>query len=346
MANNRIFWAVKAAGFAPIGSTSFTPIHGLQSIGITTTFNLEQVFEIGQIQIYENIEDLPDIEVTLEKVLDGYPLMYHLATRGSATATLAGRSTAQTQLALSIFGDVQDSASGTPVAQCVMSGLYVNSLNYSMPVDGNFTESVTLIGTNKVWKASSFTFTGSIFDNTDTPLALSSGLGGVQRRKDFLVGSLLDGSVSILPGGAGGIAGVSSSGTVDDRADGFPAVKLQNVNVSTDFGRDALNQLGRRNPYFRFVNFPTEVTSEFEIISLSGDWTSATEAGVAGNGNNLTEKTILIVTRDGTKLDLGSKNKLSSVTMGGGDATGGNDTVTYTYTNFNVLTVTHPQDPA
>ena len=41
----------------------------------------------------------------------------------------------------------------------------------------------------------------------------------------------------------------------------------------------------------------------------------------------------------GTVIDLGEKNKLSSVSYSGGDTGGGNATVTYSYSNFNVLTV-------
>ncbi len=59
-ANNRIYWACEGVGISPQDSVSFTGVHGLQSVGITTTFNLEQVFEIGQLSIYENIEDIPD----------------------------------------------------------------------------------------------------------------------------------------------------------------------------------------------------------------------------------------------------------------------------------------------
>ena len=44
-------------------------------------------------------------------------------------------------------------------------------------------------------------------------------------------------------------------------------------------------------------------------------------------------------TRNGLGLDLGSKNRLSSVSYGGGDAGGGNATSTYSYTNFNDLDV-------
>jgi len=73
--NNRIFFAIQALGFAPDGVVSssgdpsgFVTAHGVQSVGITTTFNLEQVFELGQLELYENIEGIPDIELTAQKV--------------------------------------------------------------------------------------------------------------------------------------------------------------------------------------------------------------------------------------------------------------------------------------
>ena len=76
--NKRLFWAVQAIGFAPDGSSTFTPAHGVQSLGSNITFNLTEVFELGQISIYDNVEDTPDVEFTIEKLIDGYPLIYHL----------------------------------------------------------------------------------------------------------------------------------------------------------------------------------------------------------------------------------------------------------------------------
>ena len=83
MANNRIFYACQAVALKPMAglNAQYKVAHGVQSVGITTNFNLEQAFELGQIQIYENIEGLPDVEVTMEKLLDGYPLLYHLASQ-------------------------------------------------------------------------------------------------------------------------------------------------------------------------------------------------------------------------------------------------------------------------
>jgi hypothetical protein len=68
---------------------------------------------------------------------------------------------------------------------------------------------------------------------------------------------------------------------------------------------------------------------------------------VLGNGNNLVDETIKVQMLEGLHLDMGTKNKLSSVTHGGGNAGkgGGNVTQTFNYVTFNDLTVQHPADP-
>ena len=74
----RIYFANQQVAFRADGdaaANAWTVAHGVQSVAVTTTFNLEQAFELGQLSIYENIEGVPDIEVTLSKVLDGYPLL-------------------------------------------------------------------------------------------------------------------------------------------------------------------------------------------------------------------------------------------------------------------------------
>ena len=74
--NNRIYYAIQQVklGFGDNKQV----VHGLQSAGITTNFNLEQVFEMGQLAIYQNVENIPEIEVTLNKVLDGAKIQLYL----------------------------------------------------------------------------------------------------------------------------------------------------------------------------------------------------------------------------------------------------------------------------
>jgi len=366
MPNKRIYYAVHAVAFAPIGvaASSFNATHvahGVQSVGVTVSFNLEQIFELGQLSIYENIENIPNIEMTVEKVLDGYPPVYCLATRGASSVTLGGRSNVKTIGALAIFDDTQDAASGTPISLSLMSGLFINNISYNFPVDGSFTESVSLVGNNKSFSASapsSFSAMGTAFVNGgDVPKAIY-GSGGVNRREDLLLPQYSDLGVlvadvngqvntnlwTILPPD---IDGIDASGVNVKIGDDYTA-HLQSISVSTSLGRTELFELGRRGPYHRFANFPTEVTCEISTIGVRGDNITATEAGTLGDGNNLTNRTIKLVCREGLYINLGTKNKLASVSYTGGNAGtgGGNVIVTYNYSNFNDLSVYHPADPS
>lgn len=348
-----MYYAVYRAGIAPLGDTNFTTVRGLQTVGMTTTFNLEQAFEIGQLEIYENIEGNPDVQITTEKVLDGFCPVYLLATQqsgagGSTSASLTGRSTARCTLGLQVFGDTVNSASDTaytPGASVQASGLYVSSVSYNIPVNGNSSESVTLVGNNKLWGAGdAITFIDDPFvDNDDQPQAIA-GSGGVNRREDVLLGA----TGSIFPDELPGIVSLGTgSGYVSLQADGDYSSHLQNLSVSVDLGREELLELGRKGPYFRFVNFPVQVTTEITMTSASGDQIDAVEDVSTGCGgsDNLTNQGIYIKMCEGLHIDVGAANKLSSVGQTGGDATGGNVEVTYTYTNFNHFTVYHPEDP-
>jgi hypothetical protein len=341
--NNRVFYAIQALGFAPHDNldgngdpSGFLTASGVQSVGLNTTFNLEQVFELGQLELYENIEGIPDIELTVQKVLDGAPLIYHMVTPQATAASLVGRSNERAYGALSIYPDTQDNASGTPLQTVGLSGLFVSALTYTLNVDGNSTEDVTLVGNDKEWFASGLfggggSFTPVGFDGTSSPPS------GVQRREDVVMGSGAAGAVSIWPTE---IPGIDASGNNVQVGDSF-AAHIQTVTISSDLGREELFELGRRGPYHRFVTFPVEVTCAIETTTSEGDVIDAKAETL-----NLTDQTIDVLMNDTTRLNLGANNKLASITYGGGDAGGGNATVTYNYSNFNSLTVNHDQDPA
>jgi len=367
-ANYRIFYACQMVGLHKMGTNSVNPTnhgdgltlaHGVQSVGITTNFNLEQAFELGQIQIYENIEGLPDVEVTLEKVLDGYPLLYHLATPSPASVGMVGRGKERTDVALGIYSDAVDSVTDgsqeKPPVEVYMSGMYMGNISYTVPVDGNCTESITLTGNEKQWitadASKHITSKGSSFGattapNPDEPLSMFS--GGIQRRENVML------SKSILPVAIYGVSGTGVGNAYESgkvHGSGTPLVHMQNFSVSTDFSREDIMELGRRVPYYKSPGFPIEVTTEIEAIAISGDFVNAYEAGDPANvgtkneGNNTAEETIRIRLQDGTVFDMGSKNRLSSVSYGGGDAAGGNVSISYSYTNFNDLVILHPEDP-
>lgn len=397
LSNDRVFYATQAVAIAPRGTAPDTyqkihAAHGVQSIGITTNFNLEQVFELGQLEIYENVEGIPDVEVTMEKVIDGYPLLYHMATGGAgtaedeaiaadATAKFLPRSKKRCDVRLGIYeedegNNVGQSAPETSSAstadkqstEVYLSGMFINSISYSIPVDGPATESVTLVGNNKQWLHSSITseengikpfgdmalvqknnLPVSGFNGLDEPLARTSGnaagtihpSGGVQRREDVLV------FLSTLPQSIRGVngAGQGNGSSAGTDPTGVPLVHLQSFSCSTDLGREDVLELGRKNPYARTANFPVEVTCDIEAITAEGDFVNALEDGdgalflTKNSGENTPDETIKLVLRGGVVFDLGSRNRLSSVSYGGGDAGGGNASCTYSYTNFNVFEI-------
>jgi len=351
--NDRIFYACQGVSIASYcnGDANVSPncmVHGLQSVGVTTNFSLEQAFELGQIEIYENIEGTPDVEVTLEKVLDGYPLIYHLASTGVTGGTASGlvaRSKERCDVRLGIFPEESNfinsaSAPNGAPAEVYMSGMYVSSISYSLNSDGSSTESVTLVGNNKQWfdnaNGRMQKTTVANFDGQDEPLGMGTDArpsGGVAQKEDVIL------SGCILPVS---VEGVTSAGTYGNA---MSNVHVQSVSVSTDFSREDVFELGRKTPYARPAAFPIEVTCDIEAISTSGDFVEASEAGdyalygTTASGNNTPNESIFFYVRNGLGLDLGAKNRLSSVSYGGGDAGGGNATVTYSYVNYNDLDV-------
>lgn len=378
--NNRILYscqvpsivnhgAGRVGGSAHKNNHSQGMVHGVQSIGITTNFNLEQAFELGQIEIYENIEGTPDVEVTMEKFIDGYPLMYLLASTGVTGTNASGlvaRSKERCDVSLGIFGEEFNNVAeaspngGDAEAQVYMSGMYISSVSYNIPVDGTCTESITLVGNSKEWLGlgldTNVSMSGEAvdgFDGLDAPLAMGTAgapSGGLQRREDVML------EYSILPVGIQGVngsgvgnayrgyAGITDPGHINFKASGL-GVHVQSVSISTDFSREDVFELGKKTPYYRPANFPIEVSCEIEAITTSGDFITGLENGdpalfdTIDSGNNTGEENIFLALRGGVTIDVGAKNRLASVSYGGADATGGNASCTYSYTNFNDLDV-------
>jgi len=319
---------------------------GVQSVGMTTTFNFESVFELGQLETYEYIEAEPEIEMTVEKVLDGTKPLWFLTTERGATTLTDRTATYRVDAAVSIYSDTQTRASGSPLSMVLGSGMYLSSITYTFPVDGNFTESITLIGNDKIWAdwegvAGPADPYPENYDSADqVPVGFPSGLqfqtledatvigSGVQRRESF------DTDNSKFPTQ---IPGVSALGELDNIVE-----HVQTVTISTDLGREDIFELGRKRPYTKFVTYPIEVTCSIEVITSQGDFIDAVafEETCSRSQNTINEEIILVLC-EGLTINLGEKNRLQSVDMAGGEAGGGNMTITYNYSNFNDLTITH-----
>jgi hypothetical protein len=355
-------WQASTGGTDFIGTGNLMIAHGLQSIGVTTNFNLEQIFELGQLSLYENYEEVPDIEVTFEKVLDGYTLMYHAGTPSAVSPTLTGRANARTDVRMAVGVDTNEyMASGvnSGVAELYCSGMYISSVSYTLGTDGNFTESTTFVGNNKDWITT--TGTGGVLTsdaNGALVAALSTGVFGsnapgspnnsVLRRNNLVIGSgfvaLGSGTFrtevpNLLDGGAAGT--LTNSKYIGSTSGPY----IQSISISCDLGRENIQQLGKKGPYYRYVSFPVDVTCDIEVTATGGDNVDALEEGDPSTGKNLSNHSIQLVLSDSTVFQLGKKNKLTSVSYGGGDAGGGNATITYSFTNSNDFVVLHSGDP-
>ena len=332
--NNRIFYACQAVNIMQSGTptaTSGGTVKGVQSLGMSANFTLDQVFEMGQLEIYENIEDVADIEVTLEKVIDGDKFIWEFASNNLCRTTLAGAAKNRCDVYLAIYDDATDNATGNPRNVCYNSGMYTSSVSYSYSIDGSATESVTLVGNERFWNAETGptdTTATAKFNNAATGFDEDTPADNVQRRVNV---DLEDGATALPEI----VTSQMNPDTPDDEDGIGGSYHIQSISVSADFGQENILELGRFGPYARYATFPIEVTTEFEVISTSGDLQN-----VSGNGPNLTNQPIRIKDQAGTILDCGIKNKLSSVSYSGADTGGGNATVSYSFSNFNNLTVT------
>ena len=312
MANDRTFYACQAVaigiqtpdgngGYSAPGDYSF--LHGVQSVGLNTSFDFDNIFELGQLEIYDTVLKVPQIEITLEKALDGHPTVYSLV---GTNQDLLLDSKNRVCVQFAIYKDTENAGVSTPLHTVKCTGMYVNSVSYQFPTDGSLTESVTLVGNHKEWSTEALTIPEAISDNDAS--TIDEPTDNVLTRKDV--------TDMTLPRGTS---------------------KVQSITLSVDLGREDLLELGRQTPYARIPNYPVEVTAEIEYLV---DENTMENIAFNENTTDLPEVDQIISVGAGPyNVDLGSKCFLKSVTYGGGDASGGNATVTYSYSTYNTFSV-------
>jgi hypothetical protein len=371
---------------------------GLQSVAMSTNFNRETVFQLGQVELYEYSERQPDIEVTLEKIIDGTKPLWFMLTDPSFTDLVGKTAFYRSDLVLSIYSDTQTRANTvSPLSTVLLSGLYISNVAYGFPVDGAVTESVTMVGNDKKWAnfdASVEGETVSVYPPAltptvaETPVGVPSGVfghedignlqelaggtagfgvlivgSGVQRREE------VDIRRSILPSDIPGVTastgsgvttqqleqkayiGACASGAVDAGGNALTQLvsdantsgiieHIQSITITADIGRDDIFELGSKRPFTKYVTFPVEVTTAIEVVTSQGDLVDAT-AGVDCGPDETANNTIVVRTCEGLQVDVGDANVLTTIDVGGGEAGGDNMTVTYNFSSFNVLNVSH-----
>jgi len=258
-----------ASGWAPGASLGavdnvaglWEVVRGVQSVGVTTNFQTEQAFQLGQVELYEVAERQPEVEATLEKVLDGSKPMFFMVTDPSFNANIVGKvASYRVDVALGIYADSQTRAQNNPLTVQTLSGMYLSSLAYNFSVDGPSTEEIGLVGNDKLWALLDTSVSGhpnaisDVTDNAGTdaqapegiPLGAFSGLqelaggtasagltsvvgSGVTRREE------VDIARSVLPVHIPGVSGAQSvAGVGADTLGGLVGQTITVVTANTD----------------------------------------------------------------------------------------------------------------
>ena len=284
--SNRIFYAVQSVSLNGIST-------GFQSVSVNASVDFEQVFALGCLDIYENIEGVPSVEITAERAFPrtGTTMWNSFggggANGGSQIATAAALRPA---VGMTVAND-NSTNYATQQGFVNATNMYVSSWSCNFPVDGFATESATLVGNDLSW---------------------SGGSGGA----------------ICAPTGSGG-----GTGLVIRRQDVSGYARLQNVSFSVDIGREDLFQLGSKSPYFRAATFPVECTSDWEYLATVG---SAGLAFSSSSNADITTAGALTFSGAGVSVTLGGARN-NGTNYSGGDAGGGNATITYSYIGYNSM---------
>lgn len=347
MANTRHFYANSALYVKKAGATgSYSFVRGIQSASDSFDLPADYLLQWGMVGLYEAVDGTSTVTFDCEKLIDGSTPLYLAATEGSTAAGLTARSEARTMLCVGVYPSEFDYVSGTPTRVFEYSGLQPTNISYEFSTDGAFKETMSFVGSYAEWKAGAPKY-GTLPSNptasgTDVPPALTACSGGVQFKENFRFTGTYP---TLLPTF---IPGITSSGTMT-MSNGCPTIPVQSVSVSVDLSREDVPRLGCKSPYARLAQFPVDVTTEITILSQSGHGLDMTETGstlVGCEYTNAPSSTLRFSTDSGLIIDLGTKNKLTSVTQTFGDTGGSNATYSLSFTNKSVMSVFHPNDPS
>lgn len=307
---NRVYYSSQGVAIGT-GSGSLITVQGAQSVGISANFTLEQAFQMGRIGIYDNIITDGEVTVTASKVLDGKDTIFKLCT-GSGSNNLVAL--ADKKMFIRVASNTDEAAQSLdPAAQVgtQITGAYLSSVAYTIPVDGFATEEVSFISDNK-----------AVGTGYTVPAPSGTTSRVAYRQMLNLTGCSLPSEVS--------------------------GKNITNIAINADFGREAMFKLGQFRPYHRFANFPFEVTCEFTIANTETDQTQIDLDNVTCTSDgNLPSKTTIVIDicngntgtdYHGYKFTI-SGARLNSLNQDGGDTGGGNATTTLGYQTFNELTI-------
>lgn len=296
MANKRIFYALQSV------TVDGTALAGVQSVGASSTTNIESFSAFGSTDATSILQDL-DLEITIENAL-GNTWTNGLAAYG--------------------YDDINDSILDTAVAVEIV--YKTDALTFSaVKLSGVLTGYSVNLGTDgPAVESLTFQNAGTAVFETGTGAALSptslNDLCKVITRPDFTsfsVDTYADCCLDALSG-ASNYANVTS------------------FSGSWDAGNEKISVLGQSLPYGKFASFPVETSMEVEYhVSPDAGFTAASLNSGTISGDSLDNVCYKVVATMPTNAYTIDRARMASKSRSGGDVGGGNVSESVSFTGYN-----------
>lgn len=128
---NRVFYACHAV------AVNGAFVRGAQSVGMNTTFDLEPVFQLGQLKQIDTVTLAPQVEITVSRALENGSTILNGDFEGIFEP-------AENTICVSV-GDDTSPLLQSPSSHIYCTGAGVTGVTYNFPVDGIFTEEVSYL---------------------------------------------------------------------------------------------------------------------------------------------------------------------------------------------------------
>ena len=314
--NNRVFFACQAvvvSGGSGFPGSAGRYLQGVQSVSMSSSADTEQVFQFGTVGLFENYNtrSTGDGELTIEKFIGE-------KKNHSVGAMLCGDPTISGNYAF-INGGTQTVPSQEnkwTYGFNNMSSKKMTVMVYLLPEASGIKKNGDTAEGTKIEFEDAIVSEYSVAAQIDGPATesvtfVSNTFGTAYSDETFETDSNFNYTGNVVK--RGGLSGDFSDG--------------DSVSYSISIGNEDLFSLGQLDPYAKVPTFPASVTVEATRKAKSG-FNSA-----AGGAGGVKETSF-------GGLEVGSSGLvLTNTSYGGGDAGGGNATITETYSSFNAFNV-------
>jgi hypothetical protein len=332
LSNDRIFYACQAVNIGPANGTILY-VQGIQSVGVSLATAPETLLDVGYAQQDKQRWGKPEYVINVSRLVPkGQDCLYESNGNSYSTNHLlkingtgpAASSNVLQEYRIDLYYTKDDQAYVGQDTNSILSSYprcVLQSLSYSLNVDGQLTEDATYLARTVNRSTPSYSAPTPAFPQT----------GQTIRRKDFNISS------SAFP------SEVTRYLNTGPTVDGQGVWGIQNFNINVDFDfREVTNygewggstDSGLTQNKWRQITLPVSVTGSITGVLRYDDTTSFSSVVDTAYSNN--ESLRIVLNDDGSNLRqfvLGAKNYLTGIEVSGGDTGGGNVEVTFNYQN-------------